>query len=275
MDISALIKIIILGVVEGVTEFLPISSTGHLIVATRLLQYPPEVIRDTFEIFIQFGAVIAVVVFYARELLQMAQKLPSDRNTQRFWLNVFIAFLPAAVIGFLFSDQIKAALFNPVVVAISLIVGGIIFLLIERGERAANTHSFDQLTIRHALTIGIAQVFALIPGVSRSGASIIGGMLAGLDRQVATKFSFYLAIPTLGIATLYDMFKSLRSGVVTGADLPIFGVGALVSFVVALIAIAWLLRFVANNSFRAFGIYRIIAGIVILALVIFFNLSVT
>ncbi|MFN8419229.1 MAG: undecaprenyl-diphosphate phosphatase [Anaerolineae bacterium] len=275
MDITALIKVIILGVVEGVTEFLPISSTGHLIVATRILQYPPEVIRDTFEIFIQFGAVIAVVVFYARELLQMAQKLPSDRNTQRFWLNLFVAFLPAAVIGFLFSDQIKAALFNPVVVAISLIVGGIIFLLIERGERTPDAHNFDQLTIRHALTIGIAQVFALIPGVSRSGASIIGGMLSGLDRQVATKFSFYLAIPTLGIATLYDMFKSLRSGVVTGADLPIFGVGALVSFIVALIAIAWLLRFVANNSFRAFGIYRIVAGIIILALVIFFNLSVT
>lgn len=272
MTLEIFIKVVILGIVEGITEFLPISSTGHLIVATRLLAYPPEAVRSTFEIFIQLGAIIAVIVYYARDLIQMVRGVFNNPATQRFWVSIGIAFVPAAAIGFLFRREIKAALFNPTVVALSLIIGGVIFLVIERGERQAHVTTFEQLDFKHAMLIGLAQLFALIPGVSRSGASIVGGMLAGLDRVTATKFSFFLAIPTLGLATLYELFSAVSDGIVTAADVPVFALGTVVSFVVALLSIAWLLRFVSSNSFRPFGIYRIIAGIVILILVVVFQL---
>jgi undecaprenyl-diphosphatase len=265
-----LIRAAILGVIEGITEFLPISSTGHLIVGTSLLNFPiPEDFRSTFEIFIQFGAVLAVVLYYSRQLWEQFRKIPSDRKTQMFWFNVAIAFLPAAVVGFLFRDPIKAALYNPVVVAVALIVGGIVLIVIEGMPKkpVSDTQSLEQITTRQAILIGLAQLTALIPGVSRSGASIIGGLLIGLNRPVATAFSFYLAIPTLGIATLYELFSAVRDGIVQAEQLPILGVGTVVSFFVALAAIAWLLRYVATHDFRAFGVYRIIAGIVILLLV--------
>jgi undecaprenyl-diphosphatase len=273
MSFEEILKVILLGIVEGVTEFLPISSTGHLIVATRLLGYPPENIRDTFDIFIQLGAIIAVVVYYARDLLGMARKFPTDRTTQRFWLYVFVAFLPAAAIGFVFRSLIKEKLFDPTVVGISLIVGGLIFLWIERKPRISDVKTLETITFRHALIIGLAQVTALIPGVSRSGASIVGGLLGGLDRVVATKFSFYLAIPTLGIATLYELYTAVSDGIVTSADLPPFVLGTVVSFVVAWASIAWLLNFVSKNSFRPFGFFRIAIGVVIIIMARAFNLT--
>jgi undecaprenyl-diphosphatase len=261
-----LIKVIILGIIEGLTEFLPISSTGHLIVAAALLDFGAGM-GGTFEIFIQVGAVVAVIVYYRAQLLKQVVSVPKDKGVQRFWLGIIIAFIPAAVLGFLFLDKIKAMLFNPTVVAISLIIGGIIFLVIERmgiAEKAA-THEVTAITPRQAIIVGIAQIAALFPGVSRSGASIVGGMLSGLDRATATQFSFYLAIPTLGIAVFYDLIKSLSQ--LQSNDLVFLVVGAVVSGIVAWLSIGWLLRYVSRNSFTAFGYYRIIAGIVILVLV--------
>jgi undecaprenyl-diphosphatase len=270
VDVIELIKVIILGIVEGVTEFLPISSTGHLIVVSALIGFASENIefRNTFDIFIQFGAVVAVALYYARDLLGQARLVRSDRKVQRFWLAVLIAFIPAAAIGFLFSDRIKEVLFNPTVVALSLIVGGVVFLLVERygvAQRASTTDVQD-VTPRQAGMIGVAQILALVPGVSRSGSSIVGGLFAGLDRRAATQFSFYLAIPTLGIATLYDLVKSLD--VLRSEYLVYLLVGAVVSGIVAWLSIRWLLNFVSRNSFAAFGYYRILAGIVILLLVV-------
>jgi undecaprenyl-diphosphatase len=263
-----LVKVIILGIVEGLTEFLPISSTGHLIVFAALLDFQNKNTNgSTFEIFIQIGAVVAVIIYFRSELLKQVATVTSDKGVQRFWLNVIIAFLPAALIGFLFADKIDELLFRPIVVAISLIVGGIIFLLVERRPNTQpSTVTLESITPRQALAVGIAQITALIPGVSRSGSTIIGGMLAGLDRAVATKFTFFLAIPTLGIATLYSLFKSLKT--IQGNDLVNLLLGAVVAGIVAWISIRWLLNYVAHNSFVAFGYYRIAAGIVIILLVL-------
>ncbi len=268
---------LLLGLIEGVTEFLPISSTGHLLVASAFFGFPtsalnvpdPKAFRDTFSIFIQIGAVIAVLAFYRRDLLAQAQRITRDRIVQRFWLSIGFAFLPAAVIGFLLRDVIKTMLFSPLVVGIALVVGGVVFLLIESRPRTPRITSLESISLRPALLIGIAQVTALIPGVSRSGASIVGSLLLGLDRRTATAFSFYLAIPTLGLATLFDLLLALRDGTVTSQHLPLFGTGALVSFVVAWLAMAWLLRYVSQNSFRIFGYYRIAAGTLIIGLALF------
>lgn len=268
---------ILLGIVEGITEFLPISSTGHLLVTAALFGFPtaalgvpdPKAFRDTFSIFIQVGAILAVIIYYWRDLWGQLRKLPSDRATQRFWLYVLIAFIPAAGIGFIFRDTIKTALFNPLVVGVALVVGGVVFILLEARPRTPTTTALANITLRDAVIIGVAQVTALVPGVSRSGASIFGGLFAGLDRKTATVFSFYLAIPTLGLATIYDLFSAVKDGAVTAAQLPLFAVGAAVSFVVALAAIAWLIRYISKNSFRVFGVYRIIAGAVIILLALF------
>ncbi|MBZ0299269.1 MAG: undecaprenyl-diphosphate phosphatase [Anaerolineae bacterium] len=262
---SEWIKVIILGIVEGITEFLPISSTGHLIVAAAILNFQNSV-GGTFEIFIQLGAVIAVLVYYRQALIQQARSLPSSRQTQTFWLAIAIAFVPAAVIGLLLHDWIKIILFSPAVVAVSLIVGGIIFILIERRPRPAQEPESDeavmQISLRQGLLIGLVQTLALIPGVSRSGASIIGGMQVGLSRRAATQFSFYLAIPTLGIATLYDLVKSLDQ--ISSSQIAFLLVGMIVSGIVAWLSIGWLLRYISRNSFAAFGYYRILAGLLIL-----------
>lgn len=261
-----IIKVIILGIVEGLTEFLPISSTGHLIVASALLNFQ-NALGGTFEIFIQLGAVVAVIIFFRAELLQQLTTVTSDKRVQRLWLNVIIAFVPAAVLGVIFIDDIKAVLFRPTVIAATLIIGGVIFLLVERRPtQSAQVQSLESITPRQALGIGIAQITSLIPGVSRSGSTIVGGMLFGLDRAVATKFSFYLAIPTLGIATVYDLVKNLN--LIQSGDIVNLIVGAVVSGIVAWIAIRWLLVYVARNTFVVFGYYRILAGIIIIALVI-------
>jgi undecaprenyl-diphosphatase len=263
--LTDIINAAIMGVVEGITEFLPISSTGHLIVAGSLLNF--SALGGTFEIFIQLGAVLAVIVFYARELWGQATSL-GQSSTQRVWLGILIAFVPAAILGLLLDDFITDVLFNPFVVAIALIVGGIIFIIVERrpnAEQAGDTRQLEAISLKQALLIGIGQTLALVPGVSRSGATIITGLLTGLDRPTATKFSFYLTIPTLGAATLYSLLRSLDQ--ITSNDIVLLAVGTVVSFIVSLFAIGWLLRYVARNNFIAFGYYRIVAGVVILALV--------
>lgn len=263
-----LIKIVVLGVVEGITEFLPISSTGHLIVATALLQPAFSAgVAGTFELFIQFGAVVAVVIYFLRDLLSQARALPTDARVRSFWLNIVIAVIPAGVIGFLLRHAIKEYLFTPVVVAVMLIIGGILFIVAERMniEARGTTDDLMKVSPRQAIWIGVAQVVALIPGVSRSAASIFGGMGVGLTRQTATRFSFYLAIPTLGGATLVDLILSLDE--VHSGDWVYLILGAVVAGIVAYFAIGWLLRFVATNRFTGFGWYRIAAGAVILLLV--------
>ncbi|ABU60305.1 undecaprenyl-diphosphate phosphatase [Roseiflexus castenholzii] len=258
-------KVVILGVVEGLTEFLPISSTGHLLIVSSLLDFEGS-LGGTFEIFIQLGAVLAVVGYYAVDLLHQARQAPRDPQTRRFWLAIVLAFIPAAVTGLALHDWIKAVLFSPTVIGIALITGGVVLIIVERLPRGAATiHDATHLSLRQALGIGIAQALALTPGVSRSAASIIGGMLVGLDRRAATTFSFYLAIPTLGAATVVDLLTSLDQ--VTPSDVGRLFLGLVVSLIVAWLSIGWLLRYVANHSFVAFGIYRIVAGLIVLALV--------
>lgn len=267
--------VVISGIVEGVTEFLPVSSTGHLIITSDLLQF--DSLQGTFEIFIQIGAVIAVILFYRAELLGQVQSVVSSQsdsdgdkiktaNTRRLWIGIIIAFIPAAVIGLLFGSLLYEWLFNPNTVAIALIVGGLTFLIVEyfMQGKEAEVQFIEEcpLTYQQALLVGLWQILALVPGMSRSGMSIIGGMLSGLDRQRATQFSFYLAMPTLGAATIYTLFTDLES--ISGNDFFLLGLGALVSGIVAWFSIGWLLRYVASNSFILFGYYRIVVGIIIL-----------
>lgn len=259
--LATLWRVIVLGIVEGITEFLPISSTGHLIVFADFLNFEGSV-GGTFEIFIQLGAVLAVAWFYRRDLWQQIRSAPRDRSVQRFWLNLLIAFLPAALIGLLVHDWIKAHLFNSTVVAASMIIGGVILILIERRDHSRGVANVFDVTPKQALGIGAAQTLALIPGASRSASSIIGGLLGGLDRPTATAFSFYLAIPTLGLATVVDLLGSLDQ--ITRGDVLNLVVGTVVSFIVALFAIGWLLRFISHHDFKPFGVYRIVTGIVVL-----------
>jgi undecaprenyl-diphosphatase len=255
----------ILGLVEGLTEFLPVSSTGHLIVAGSLLNFTGERAK-LFEIVIQAGAIVAVCWEYRVRLFAVARGLPRDRGAQRFVLNLLIAFLPAAVLGLAFASAIKARLFAPVPVAGAFIAGALVILWAERRQRArpdsVRIRSVDELRWTDALKIGFAQAFALIPGTSRSGATIIGGMLFGLSRQAATEFSFFLAIPTLFAATGYDLVKN-RHLLSTG-DLSMIAVGFAVAFVSAFFTIRALLRYVAHHDFVPFAWYRIAFGLVIL-----------
>jgi undecaprenyl-diphosphatase len=266
-------QVVVLGIVEGLTEFLPISSTAHLLITADLLRFENS-LGGTFEIFIQLGAVLAVLGFYARDLLAQARSVigrgeaaAGARAARRFWLGVLIAFLPAALVGITLRDWIKSFLFeSPTIIAWALIIGGVVFIVVERlPRRQVTAAELTAISLPQALGIGIAQVLALVPGVSRSGASIIGGMLGGLDRTTATAFSFYLAIPTLGAATVVDLAGSLDQ--ITAGDLGRLLLGMVVSMVVAWASIGWLLRYVSRNSFVPFGIYRIAAGIVILFLV--------
>jgi undecaprenyl-diphosphatase len=265
MTAQDLIVAVILGLVEGLTEFLPVSSTGHLIVAGSLLNFTGERAK-LFEIVIQAGAIVAVCWEYRIRLFAVARGLPRDRGAQRFVLNLLIAFLPAAVLGLAFASAIKARLFAPVPVAGAFIAGALVILWAERRHRArpdsVRIRSVDELRWTDALKIGFAQAFALIPGTSRSGATIIGGMLFGLSRQAATEFSFFLAIPTLFAATGYDLVKN-RHLLSTG-DLSMIAVGFAVAFVSAFFTIRALLRYVAHHDFVPFAWYRIAFGLVIL-----------
>ena len=266
MVLPDLLTAAILGVVEGLTEFLPVSSTGHLIVAGSLLAYTGEKAK-LFEIVIQAGAILAVCWEYRAKLLAVAGGMFSDRSAQRFVLNLFVAFLPAAILGLAFSKAIKAHLFAPVPVASAFIVGAFVILWAERRQQAnpamVRIDSIDDIRWTDALKIGLAQAFALIPGTSRSGATIIGGMLFGLSRTAATEFSFFLAIPTLLAATGYEFVKNRT--LLAGGDLSMIAVGFAVAFVSAFLVVRWLLRYVAHHDFVPFAWYRIAFGVVILA----------
>ncbi|TDE86661.1 MULTISPECIES: undecaprenyl-diphosphate phosphatase [Deinococcus] len=258
---------IIYGIVEGITEFLPISSTGHLIVAGNLMGVPwSKEIRDTFEVVIQGGAILAVLAYYWRDFAGQARVIGHDRPTQRLWLGVIVGVIPAVVLGVLFGDVIKAHLFRPSVVAWALIVGGVLMWVIENRQAPPVVHDLKQIGLGRAFLIGAAQCLALLwPGFSRSASSILGGMVMGLDRPTATRFSFYLGIPTLGGAALLDFIKSRHLLAEIGL-LNVF-LGAAVSFVVAYLAIGWLLRFVSQHNFKGFAVYRVIFGLLILLLV--------
>lgn len=262
MDLMLLLKALILGVVEGLTEFLPISSTGHLILAGDLLEFNDDR-GKLFEIVIQSGAILAVVWEYREKLTGVATGFFRDAAARRFVLNVFIAFLPLAVLGLIFGKAIKANLFNPITVASTFILGGIIILWAERREHRIRVESVDDMSWRDALKLGIAQAFALIPGTSRSGATIIGGLLFGLSRKAATEFSFFLAIPTLVIASIYQLYK--ERALLSADDLGMWAVGFAASFVSAFLCVRWLLRFISSHDFSVFAWYRIAFGIVVLA----------
>lgn len=270
MDMDNIIKVIILSLIEGITEFLPISSTGHLIIGTEVLNF--DAMGAVFEIFIQIGAVVAVIFYYRATFMTHARTVWYTPQIRKFWFLIIVAFIPAAVLGLLFDDKIEALLFSPTVVAISLIVGGVVFLVVEQLPRFRDEldepdgeDQLTEVTFRQALVVGLVQVLALIPGMSRSGSSIVGGMLAGMNRRIATEFSFFLAIPTLGGATVYTLVRSLDE--LKGDDLFLLALGAVLSGVFAWFAIDWLLKFISRNSFVVFGFYRILAGIVILLLV--------
>ena len=263
MDIILLLKAAILGLVEGLTEFLPISSTGHLILVGDLLNFNDER-GKVFEIVIQFAAILAVCWEYRAKLASVsAGLLKQEASAQRFAINLFVAFLPLAILGLLFGKTIKAHLFAPVPVALAFIIGGFIILWAEKRQHVTRLVSVDEMHWKDALKMGLAQALALIPGTSRSGATIIGGLFFGLSRKAATEFSFFLAIPTITMATLYEVVK-YRHDFHTG-DLGIFFIGSITSFVSAFLCVRWLLRYISGHDFTAFAWYRIVFGLIVLA----------
>ncbi|MBX6364937.1 MAG: undecaprenyl-diphosphate phosphatase [Gemmatimonadetes bacterium] len=261
MDAALYWKAAIQGLVEGATEFLPVSSTGHLILTGDLLGFEGPT-ASTFEIFIQLGAILAVVWYYRRFLLDVAAHWIRNPEERRFLWNLLLAFLPAAVVGLLVHGWLKAHLFNPLSVAIALVVGGVAILVIERWRPRTRVETVAAMPPRTALEIGLAQVLSLWPGMSRSGATIMGAMAFGVSRVAATEFSFFLAIPTMFAATLYDLYKS--RDVLSAGDAPVFAIGFVVSFVSALVVVKALLRYVSSHDFRAFGWYRIVLGAIVL-----------
>ncbi|MCM8594610.1 undecaprenyl-diphosphate phosphatase [Accumulibacter sp.] len=261
MDLPLLLKALILGIVEGITEFLPVSSTGHLILTGDLLDFNDER-GKLFEIVIQSGAMLAVCWEYRAKIAEVVLGLRSDRAARRFALNILAAFLPLATIGLLFGKAIKAQLFNAPVVASAFIIGGLIILWAERREHRIRIESVDELTLGDAVKLGFAQALALIPGTSRSGATIIGGLLLGLSRRAATEFSFFLAMPTLIGAAIYQLYK--ERALLTFDDVGMWAVGFVASFISAFWAVRGLLRYISTHDFSIFAWYRIAFGIVVL-----------
>jgi undecaprenyl-diphosphatase len=262
MDILLLIKAAILGVVEGLTEFLPISSTGHLIVVGSLLNFNDER-GKLFEIVIQSAAILAVMWEYRAKIASVLGGLQRrEAVAQRFVINIMIAFLPLALIGLAFGKHIKAALFNPITVAVTSIVGALFILWAEKRKHTVTVESVDELNWKDALKVGCAQALALIPGTSRSGATIIGGLFFGLARRAATEFTFFLAMPTLIAATLYELYK--ERALLSGNDLGMWTVGFIASFISAFFCVRWLLRYISSHDFTVFAWYRIAFGLVVL-----------
>jgi undecaprenyl-diphosphatase len=262
MDMMLFLKAVVLGLVEGITEFLPISSTGHLILAGDLIGFDGETAK-IFEIVIQLGAILAVVWLYREKVFATIRGLSGKREARSFAMNIMIAFFPAAVVGLLTHKFITAYLFNPITVAGALIAGGAAILVIERMHHRAHVKTVEAITVKQSLATGFAQCLALFPGVSRSGATIMGGLLIGFDRRVAVDFSFYLAIPTMFAATLYELVKNLHS--LSFADFPLFAVGFVVAFFSALVVIKAFLSYVGRHDFKGFAYYRILFGLFVLA----------
>ena len=263
MPADLLWKAAVLGLVEGATEFIPVSSTGHLIVVSDWLQLRDERIK-TFDIFIQLGAILAIVWLYRRRLSDTLRAAGRDRASRRFLGNLILGFVPAAAVGFLTHDWIKSRLFNPAVVAIALVVGGVLMLIIERWAPKPRVHDVNALAPSTAFGIGIAQILSLVPGTSRSGATIMGGYVLGLSRVAATEFSFFLAIPVMLAATGYELLKSWSS--LAPTDAPMFAVGFVVAFLSALVVVKAFLTYVSGHSFAAFAWYRIGFGALLLLL---------
>lgn len=262
MDLWTLFVGFLLGIVEGITEFLPVSSTGHLILAGDLLGFNDDRAK-TFEIAIQLGAILAVLWLYRDRIRENIVGLSLSRTARNFWLNLGIAFVPAAAVGFLAHKWIKAHLFNPVTVAAALVAGGIAILVIERVVRPPRTPDVEGVSIRQALGIGLAQCLSLFPGVSRAGATIMGGLVGGLSRKAATEFSFFLAIPTMFAAVGYDLYKN--RAFISSADVPLFAVGFVTAFVSALVVVRAFVGFVSRRDFTPFAVYRIVFGLLVLA----------
>ncbi len=262
MDFWTAIQALILGVVEGLTEFLPISSTGHQIIVADLLDFSGDRF-NAFNIIIQLGAILAVVWEFRGKIFQVVTGLPTQPKARRFTANLLIAFLPAVVLGVIFADAIHHYLFNPITVAAALVVGGVIMLWAERRQHQVHAETVDDITWKDALKVGFAQCLAMIPGTSRSGATIIGGLLFGLSRKTATEFSFFLAMPTMVGAAVYSGYK--YRDLFQPADLPVFAIGFVTSFIFAMIAVKGLLKFIASHSYAVFAWYRIAFGLLILA----------
>jgi len=241
---------------------LPVSSTGHLIIVGDLLEFNDEKSK-VFKIFIQLGAILAICWEYRTRLGHVAGSAFSDRAAQRFIFNLGVAFMPAALLGLAFHSQIKAYLFSPFTVAIALIVGGFVILIVEKFAPVPTTETVDDMSFKQALKIGCAQSMALIPGVSRSGATILGGVIFGLSRKAATEFSFFVAIPIMFAATTFDLLKN--RDLLSWGDVPVFAVGFIMSFLAALLAVKTFIRYVAHHDFRLFAYYRIVFGSIVLA----------
>lgn len=262
MELWVAIQALILGVVEGITEFLPVSSTGHQIIVADLIGFGGER-AITFNIIIQLGAILAVVWEYRHKILGIVVDLPRERAAQKFTLNLLIAFMPAVVLGVAFADLIHEYLFNPITVATALVIGGAVMLWAEKRPHRIQAETVDDMHWTHALKVGFAQCLALVPGTSRSGATIIGGLLFGLSRKAATEFSFFLAMPTMVGAAVYSGYK--YRDLFQPSDFAVFAIGFVTSFIFAMLAVRALLKFIGNHSYAAFAWYRIVFGIIILA----------
>lgn len=254
-----IIKAIILGIVEGLTEFLPVSSTGHLILVNQWLSFSEE-FTVLFDIFIQLGAILAVVVYFRKDVLPAGLKQATDKGYLLFWSKILIAFVPAFIFGVLFTDFIEEKLFNALTVSIALLIGGILLILIDKENRKSIFSTVQQMPYKTAVYIGLFQCLAMIPGTSRSAATIIGALVLGCSRKLAAEFSFYLAIPTILAASVYSLLKT--SHLFTGNDIVILSIGFLVSFIVAILVIRFLMAFIKKHTFRVFGYYRIVLAIV-------------
>lgn len=261
LDFTPWLKAVVLGLVEGATEFIPVSSTGHLILVGNWLSFEGDA-AVTFDIVIQLGAILAVLWIYRAKVFGALAHWKGEPSSRRFLVNLLIAFLPAAIIGFLTHDYIEEHLFSPLVVAVSMVVGGVAILVIERWHRKAVVHSVDQFTTGLALGIGLCQVLSLVPGVSRSGATIMGALALGTARIAATEFSFFLAVPTLVAAGGYDLYKN--RALLSADDLGMFAVGLVAAFASAFLCVRWLLRYIASHDFTVFAWYRIVFGLVVL-----------
>jgi undecaprenyl-diphosphatase len=253
-------KAALLGIVEGLTEFIPVSSTAHLLLTSQLVDFT-TIKNNLFEIVIQLGAILAICVIYRGKIFDLLIHF-KEKSQQKFILNLALAFLPAALIGLAFHGLIKAFLFNNLTIALALIFGGIVMILVERKPRSSTVEELENITPLTAFYVGLFQCLAMIPGVSRSGATIIGGLLLGLNRKIAAEFSFFLAIPTIAAASIYDLYKSSID--LTNTDLEIIFVGLLASFLSALFVVKWFINFVSKNNFVPFGFYRIVVGILVL-----------
>lgn len=260
MSVDPIVRAVLAGIVEGATEFIPVSSTGHLDLLDALLGYT-DAKAKVFEIFIQLGAILAIVVLYWRTIVAAISGVARDPAATRLVVNLAVAFVPVAIVGLVLHRWITAHLLTPVVIAGALIVGGVIILLIERWQPRTTTPTLDDVAVPTAFGIGLAQLLSLVPGTSRSGATIMGGYALGLSRRAATEFSFLLAVPVMVAATLFDLFKN--RGMLGGADVPSFAVGFVVSFVTAIVIVRGFLRYVSRHSFAAFAWYRIALGIVV------------